>query len=160
MKRLVPHVILVLAIIYGLSAMPHAIAKFASESLLPKERIEVFETIWKTINDDYYDPAFNGVDWASVRERYRPRVEAAKSDDEFYGIIKQMLLELQDLHTAFVTPGEQSRTSGVYVNEVEDKVVVVNVVPDSDAARAGVKPGMIVRALDGKPIDARLAELR
>ena len=71
-----------------------------------------------------------------------------------------MLLELQDLHTAFVAPGEQSRSSGVSVNEVEDKIVVVNVVPDSDAARAGVKPGMIVRTLDDKPVDARLAELR
>src|SRR2546425_1618867 len=160
MKRLVTHIVLVLAIICGLSAMPHAIAKFASESLSPKERIEVFETIWKTINEDYYDPEFHGIDWALVRERYLPRVEAAKNDDEFYAVIKQMLLELQDLHTAFVAPGEQSRTSGVSVNEVEDKIVVVNVVPDSDAARAGVKPGMIVRTLDDKPVNARLAELR
>src|SRR5258707_236202 len=160
MKRLVAHIVLVLAIICGLSAMPHSIAKFASESLSPKERIEVFERIWKTINEDYYDPEFHGIDWASVRERYRPRVEAAKNDDDFYALIKQMLLELQDLHTAFVAPGEQSRSSGASVNEVEDKVVVVNVVPDSDAARAGVKAGMIVRTLDGKPIDARLAELR
>src|SRR5437588_1424812 len=160
MKRLVPHIVLALAIICGLCATPHAIAKFASESLSPKERIEVFETIWKTINEDYYDPEFHGIDWGLVRERYLPRVEAAKNDDEFYAVTKQMLLELQDLHTAFVAPGEQSRTSGVSVNEVEDKVVVVNVVPDSDAARAGVKPGMIVRTLDDKPIDARLAELR
>src|SRR5438128_3285273 len=108
MKRLVPHVLLVLAIICRLCTTPHAIAKFASESLLPKERIEVFETIWKTINDDYYDPAFNGVDWDSVRERYRPRVEVAKSDDEFDSLIKLMLLELQDLHTAFVSHSEQS----------------------------------------------------
>ena len=78
MKRLVTHIVLVLAIICGLSAVPHAIAKFASESLSPKERIEVFETIWKTINEDYYDPEFHGIDWALVRERYLPRVEAAK----------------------------------------------------------------------------------
>ena len=71
-----------------------------------------------------------------------------------------MLLELQDLHTGFVGPGEQSRSSGISVYEVEDKVVVVNVVPDSDAARAGVKAGMIVRSFDGKPIEGRLAGLR
>src|SRR5712692_862895 len=69
MKRLVPHIVLALAIICGLCATPHAIAKFASESLSPKERIEVFETIWKTINEDYYDPEFHGIDWALVRER-------------------------------------------------------------------------------------------
>jgi hypothetical protein len=53
-----------------------------------------------------------------------------------------MLLELQDLHTGFVAPGEQSRSSGISVYEVEDKAVVVNVVSDSDAARAGVQAGM------------------
>ena len=58
MKRLVTHIVLALAIICGLCATPHAIAKFASGSLSSKERIEVFETIWKTINDDYYDLHF------------------------------------------------------------------------------------------------------
>ncbi|PYS21174.1 MAG: hypothetical protein DMF72_18345 [Acidobacteria bacterium] len=77
----------------------------------------------------------------------------------FYAIIRQMLLELHDLHTSFVAPGELPRSSGISVFEVEDKIVVVEVEPDSDATRAGVKAGMIVRTLDGQPIDERLAEL-
>jgi len=158
MKTFLASIVLASSILCGWPAPPHALA--GSESLSARDRLEILETVWKTINDEYYDPAFNGLNWSEARERYRPRVEAAKDDDEFYGLIKQMLLELQDLHTSFVAPAEQPRSSGVSVYEVEDKVVVVNVNPDSEAARSGVKPGMIVRTVDGKPIDARIAELR
>lgn len=125
-----------------------------------KDRIEVFETVWKTINDEYYDPAFNGVNWPAAHERYRPRVEAAKDDEEFYAVISEMLLDLQDLHTSFAAPDTQPSSSGISVYEVENKIVVVNVDPDSDAARAGVKAGMIVSTFDGKPIDERVSQLR
>jgi C-terminal processing protease CtpA/Prc len=40
-----------------------------------KDRVEMFEEIWRTINDNYADPTFGGVDWGAVRERYRPRIE-------------------------------------------------------------------------------------
>ena len=80
---------------------PQADAIAAAESLSTKDRVDIFETVWKTINEDYYDPKFNGSDWAAVGDRYHPRVEAAKDDAEFYMVINQMLLELQDLHTSF-----------------------------------------------------------
>ena len=159
-KRLLVITVLALSLLSSSWTASQAADRSPSESLSAKDRIEILETVWQTINDEYYDPAFNGVNWSEVRERYRPRVEAAKSDGEFYLIISQMLLELQDLHTAFVAPGEQSRSSGISVYEVEGKVVVVNVVPDSDAAGAGVKAGMIVRSFDGKPIEARVAQLQ
>ena len=160
MNKLLAITVLALSISSSSWTASQAVDKSGSEPLSAKDRNEVLETVWKTINDEYYDPAFNGVNWSEARERYRPRVESAKSNDEFYIIIKQMLLELQDLHTGFVAPGEQSRSSGISVYEIEDKVVVVNVVPDSDAARAGMKAGMIVRSFDSKPIEGRLAELR
>lgn len=159
-KRLLVIIALALPLLSSSWTAAQAIDKPPSEPISVKDRIEILGTVWKTINDEYYDPAFNGVNWPEARERYRPRVEAAKNDDEFYNLIKQMLLELRDLHTGFVAPGEQSRSSGISVYEVEDKVVVVNVVPDSDAARAGVTAGMIVRSFDGKPIEARAADLR
>jgi carboxyl-terminal processing protease len=41
---------------------------------------------------------------------------------------------------------------------VEGKIVVADVFPGSNAAQAGVEPGMIVTALDGHPIAERLSE--
>jgi len=151
---------LALSLLISLWTASQAVDEPAFESLSANDRIEVFETVWKTINDEYYNynPAF--ADWATVRERYRPRVEATKNDDEFYALLNNMLLrELHDFHTGFAAPNEQSRSNGLSVDEVEGKVVVVRIEPDSDAARVGVKPGMIVRKLNDKPSEERIAEL-
>ena len=160
MKRLLVIIALVLSLLISSWTASQAVDKPVFESLTANDRIEVFETVWKTINDEYYNynPAF--ADWATVRERYRPRVEATKNDDEFYALLNNMLLrELHDFHTGFAAPNEQSRSNGLSVNEVEGKIVVVRVEPDSDAARAGVKPGMIVRKLNDKPSEERIAQM-
>ena len=160
MKRLLVIIALVLSLLVSSWTASQAVDKPVIESLTTNDRIEVFETVWKTINDEYYNynPAF--ADWATVRERYRPRVEATKNDDEFYALLNNMLLrELHDFHTGFAAPNEQSRSNGLSVNEVEGKIVVVRVEPDSDAARAGVKPGMIVRKLNDKPSEERIAQM-
>ena len=160
MKRLLVIIALVLSFLISSWTASQAVDKPVFESLTANDRIEVFETVWKTINDEYYNynPAF--ADWATVRERYRPRVEATKNDDEFYALLNNMLLrELHDFHTGFAAPNEQSRSNGLSVNEVEGKIVVVRVEPDSDAARAGIKPGMIVRKLNDKPREERIAQM-
>src|SRR5437660_10525332 len=54
-----------------------AIAAPAAEALSPRERVDAFEDVWETINEKYYDPSFNGVNWRAVRERYRPLIERA-----------------------------------------------------------------------------------
>jgi len=125
MKKLLMITALALSLLSSSWTASQAVDKPASESLSAKDRIEVFETVWKTINDEYhnYNPAF--ADWATVRERYRPRVEATKNDDEFYALLNNMLLhELHDFHTGFAAPNEQPRSNGLSVNEVEGKVVV------------------------------------
>jgi hypothetical protein len=90
---------------WGWRTTSHALAGSASESLSPKDRIEVFERVWKAVNDKYYDSSFNGVDWNAAHERYRPLVGGVKTDQEFYALLNQMLSELHDAHTHFRTPG-------------------------------------------------------
>ncbi len=136
-------------------------------SLSAKERVEVFEEVWKAINEKYYDPKFNGTDWNAVHERYRPRVDTVKSDAELYDLLSLMVGELRDAHTRVRSPrGRQERKSlqatsaGVRVYEVEGTPIVFSVMPDSDAARAGVTAGMVVRTVDGQPIAEANAEAR
>lgn len=136
-------------------------------SLSSKDRVDVFEEVWKTISEKYYDASFNGVNWREVRDRYRPMADSATTDEDFYRILKRMVGELHDAHTRFHTPEErrererlQAVSAGVSIYEVEDKPVVVGVEPDSEAARAGVQEGMLVVAIDGKPTAERLAEAR
>src|SRR4051812_33871134 len=35
-------------------------------------RLSVFDDVWQTINDRYYDPSFHGIDWQREREEFRP----------------------------------------------------------------------------------------
>jgi len=137
------------------------------DSLSPKDRVEVFEEVWETVDERYYDSSFNGVDWRAVRVRYRPLIDSATGDQEFYNLLKRMVGELHDAHTRFHTPEErrererlQAVSAGLSIYEVEGKPVVIAVETDSDAARAGVQEGMIVLAIDGKPVAERLAEVR
>lgn len=140
-------------------------AASAAESLSAKDRLEVFEEVWETIQEKYYDPAFNGVNWRAVADRYLPMVSEARSDDDFYTIIKKMVGELHDAHTRFHTPRERREreqattvSTGVLISEVEGRAVITEVEPDSQAAKAGVEPGMIVSTIDGKSVSERLRE--
>ena len=135
----------------------------ATTELTPKDRLAAFDEVWKTIRDHYYDPSFNGVDWNAVRDRYRPRAEAAQNDADLYTALKEMTRELHDAHTSFLTPDEwerrqkkQATTIGLGMAEVEGTLVVSGVMPDSDAATSGVEAGMAITAIDGAPIAERL----
>ena len=137
----------------------------ASERLSTHDREEVFEEVWETINEKYFNPSFNGVNWKAMREHYRPLVGAAKNDDEFYATMKKMVGELHDAHTRVHTPRERREREqlkavsvGVSISEVEGQVVVTGVEPDSQASRAGVETGLIVLTIDDKPVAQRIKE--
>jgi carboxyl-terminal processing protease len=137
-----------------------------SKRLSPKARKGVFEKVWKEIRDHYYDPSFNGVNWDEIHERYRPLVEAAKDDQEFYALISRMTGELHDAHTRFSSPEQwrsykkqQGVSAGFSVDDLDGKTVVTSVRHDSSAAFAGMEPGMAVVSVDGKPIEERIAEI-
>jgi len=136
------------------------------QRLSPKDRKEVFEKVWKEIRDHYYDSKFNGVDWNEVHQRYLPLVDAVKSDQEFYALISQMTSELHDAHTRFSSPQQwrnfqrqQGITVGFSADDVDGKTVVTSVIPESNAARAGIEPGMVVLTVDGTPVAERIAEI-
>ncbi len=133
----------------------------AQESTLKNsaEKIEIFEQVWSIINEKYYDADFHGVDWKIVGDRYRPMIEKASSDEEFYALLDKMAGELRDSHTRVFSPkGRENRKNrkfagvGISLGKIENEFVVTEILPGSDAAQAGVKTGMIVKVLDGQPV--------
>src|SRR5579862_6299150 len=142
----------------------NAKAHSKEETLSAKDRKEVFERIWKDVDEKYYDPKFNGVNWEDVRTRYEPKVALVKDDEEFYNLMKQMVEELHDAHTRFNTPNEwknrekhQGVSLGFGVEQIEGKTVVNFVRPESEAESKGIKLGMVVQTLDGQPVAELLA---
>lgn len=86
----------------GSSRQIHPTMAAADSSLSRQDRIEIFEDVWKTVNEQYYDPSFHGANWQEVHDRYRPRIEAVKDDTGFYSLFEVMLAELRDAHTLLV----------------------------------------------------------
>jgi C-terminal processing protease CtpA/Prc len=64
-------------------------------------RMAVFDEVWSQVDQQFYDPHFNGVDWKAVRARYRPRVSASATDGQMVVIIREMLQELKSSHVGF-----------------------------------------------------------
>jgi carboxyl-terminal processing protease len=144
-----------------------------TNKLSASDRSEIFEIVWGTINEKYYDPSFRGVDWKAVGERYRPRMAAAPNDQEFYALFELMLAELRDDHTSFHGPppgdaaddrdaprAQPNRTLGLTLGEVEGQTIVTEVEAGGAAWRAGVKPGMILRTVNGRAVEDIYREIR
>lgn len=127
----------------------------------PELRLEVQQRAWKIVAERHYDPTFNGVDWQAVREKYRLPVIAARSDAEMYLVLKAMVRELKDSHTRVMTPRESADqrrfatlASGIALSVIDDQLLVIDVDADSPAARAGVRKGDVVLAIDDRRFDA------
>ena len=154
----------------GKPSTPQSVASAsdrAKQRLSPRDRKEVFARVWKEVRDRYYDPSFNGVNWNEVRERYAPLVESTKNDQEFYSLMSQMTSELHDAHTRFSSPEQwknfrrqQGVTVGFTVEDVDGKTVVTSVIPGTEAAHAGIEPGMVVLRVDDISVAERIAEIQ
>jgi carboxyl-terminal processing protease len=117
---------------------------------------EVFETVWSTVNKAFYDPGFNGVDWNAVHSKYGLIAAAAKSDEELYTTINEMLSLLKVSHvqagsSAAVakrfkqTPG----ITGLGVRSVDGRITVFRSLAHYPAERAGIRPGHLITKVDG-----------
>ncbi|MCS7065345.1 MAG: S41 family peptidase, partial [Fimbriimonadales bacterium] len=113
----------------------------------------------------------NGVDWQAVRKRYEPRVRAARSDEELYEVLGEMVGELKQSHFAVYSPkhliaSQQARgrladgEAGITAQLVEGQALVVRVYEGSPAAASGVRPGDQLLAVDETPVQQLLNELR
>src|SRR2546423_3568815 len=50
-------------------------------------RLAVFDDVWETVRDRYYDPRLRGLDWEAEREKFRPLAAEAKTTAELYTVL-------------------------------------------------------------------------
>ena len=122
-------------------------------------RLVVFDDVWETIEDHYYDPRFHGVDWQAKRASFRPAAAKANNTYEFYELMRQMIASLRDAHTRVYSPDEKFDwwnprfvTVGLAVREVEGVPIVVQVDPNSAAAHTDIRAGDAITSVDNVPV--------
>jgi carboxyl-terminal processing protease len=130
--------------------------------------IASYDTVWQTVNEHHYDPAFGGLDWNEIHDRYSELVAKVTDDDEFIKIVNKMLTELKLSHYAVFhmkkiaaagSPLFSEGSIGLDIRLLDSKAVVTSVTPDFPAADAGLKIGYVLESIDGTPVEQIIAEV-
>ncbi len=123
---------------------------------------QAVDYVWTTVNDKYYDPKLNGIDWKAARNKHEPLILAAKTDDEYWELLDKMTGELKDSHTRVHSPKQaeaqrenQAPGLGIGLVEIAGALILTSVHPDSDAYWAGARAGMTIKTIDGEPAIGR-----
>lgn len=69
-----------------------------------QRRLETFEIVWQTINDNYFDRTFSGLDWKRIKAEYLPQVRKTKTDLELHFLLQEMINRLNRSHFSIVPP--------------------------------------------------------
>lgn len=150
-------------------------------STLANPQTKVLEQVWQTVNDKFYEPKFNGVDWQAIREKYKPKAAQTPSKQQLAVVINQMLSELRTSHTHFYTqdepayyqllgifqPGSKDFQQqikkflpkgkleysgiGAFTKEINGRTFVKAILDGSPAAKAGLRVGDQLLNVDGSP---------
>ena len=129
------------------------------------ENLESFEVVWTTVRDRHPDPNLNGLNWRAIHDSTRPAIEDAQSMTEVRRILTAMVAKLETSHYAIIpgdlynqidSPNDGPSDSGVTPVIIGGKAVVGTVAPNSPAAEAGLRPGMVLDSINGARIDSTI----
>ncbi len=70
----------------------------------PAEWAEMFDDAWRTMKYRFYDPQMHGMNWDSLRLKYRPLVDYVGDRQELLNIVNEMIGELNASHTGAAPP--------------------------------------------------------
>jgi carboxyl-terminal processing protease len=152
-----------------------SLAAAAPTPAVERARRDSFDIVWRTVNDNHYDPTFGGVDWTAVRARYEPLALAAKTDAEFHDVLRRMIGELKLSHFVIYPPGAleddparaarsggataKRGSAGLDVRLVGRQAVVTRVEGGSAAERAGLRAGHVLLRVGDRDVRAAVARL-
>lgn len=124
-----------------------------------QEKEIVFDQAWRLLRDHFFDPAFNGVDWAAARAAVEPFIAGARTPDEMRRIAALMIGELNASHLGINPPPAAAGGGGVghlgldferAAYESSGALKIARIVPLGPAGLGlGIEPGQYLVAVDG-----------
>jgi C-terminal peptidase prc len=129
-------------------------------------RNAIFEEVWGTVDRNYYSfDHGKGAQWLKLHNEYKQRATQAGNADEFYDAIKEMVEQLKDDHSGYLTPWEAREEDayrsgntdyagiGILAQPDGDPLFISYVFPGSPAEQAGLKRRDRITAIDGQPLE-------
>jgi carboxyl-terminal processing protease len=130
------------------------------------EQLQIVKEVADIVDDVYVYPDYNGKDWFEIETRYSEKVEAGLDTESFYIEMQNMITELEDDHSFFLSPHEAQASEDELEGDIEftgvgiygnfdferGRVVVISTFPGSSAEQAGIKSHDSILAADDLPI--------
>lgn len=126
------------------------------------EFVQMFNEIWNSLEEFYYDPDFHGANWKRVRETYLPLVRECYTDEEFYFLMNEMFGELNSSHLGIYPPRKKPEevTAAIGAELEQDPksglFVIKKVIKHGPLYKTGKKvEGFYLLAVDGTSVTSK-----
>ena len=125
-----------------------------------QERSNMFDHIWRQVNDKFYVADLHGVDWEGYRKTYESFLPFINNNYDFRDMLSEMLGELDASHTGARyynnDPSLKTVRFGLFYDMAYDgdglRVSEVIKRGPFDVKKTGVVPGCIIEKIDGPTI--------
>lgn len=84
------------------------------------QAVKNFDLLWQSVDEKYSFFAYKRIDWDSVYEVYRPRVQDGMPQQQLFDVMAEMLYVLRDGHVNLIAPFDVSRNWSWYLNYPEN----------------------------------------
>ncbi len=118
--------------------------------------IDLYDNVWRLINNKFVDQSNNQQDWAKWRHKYDNKIV---TNEDAYIAINTMIASLNDPYTKFLDPKEfADETSsikgslkgiGIQIGVKDGKLMVIAPIEDTPAEKAGLQADDEILEIDG-----------
>jgi len=128
------------------------------KEITKNERIDLLKQIWNIVNENFYDPNFQAVDWEKKYSEYKEEIEVCNNTDSLFLLLNKMLFTLNSSHCGVGRLSEIDKAlspyifgngeTGIDIRIIENQIIVTKVLANSSAEKAGIKTGFVIEKID------------
>lgn len=140
--------------------------QFETKDISLRMQLQIVDEIESIVEQVYVYPDYNGKDWKGIVARYRDMVNAGLETEAFYHEMQNMINELEDDHSSFISPVEVEASEAQLKGEIKfvgvgvssnvdfenGKIIVISTFPGSPAEYAGLQAHDSILLVDGMPV--------